>query len=130
MENRQPTLILVYNADGGLLSAASDMVHKIVSPATYPCSLCALTYGAVAVRKEWRAFLADRGLPVLFLYRDEFRTDLDRRGLPLPAILLADASGGPPQVLVSAEELEALSGLEALMALLAERLAPVPAMMP
>lgn len=130
MENRQPTLILVYNADGGLLSAASDMVHKIVSPATYPCSLCALTYGAVAMRKEWRAFLADTGLPVLFLYRDEFRTDLDPRDLPLPAILLGDASGGPPQVLVSAEELEALSGLEALMALLAERLAPVPAMMP
>lgn len=44
------TLIFVYNAKSGLISAFGDMVHKIVSPATYPCSLCALTYGAVCAR--------------------------------------------------------------------------------
>ena len=119
-----PTLMFVYNAKGGLLSALGDMVHKIVSPATYPCSLCALTYGAVSMRVDWRRFLDRTGLPMLFLYRDEFRSQLDDRDLPLPAILLG-GDAGPPQVLVSAAELDALPDLPALIALVRERLAGV-----
>ena len=117
------TLIFVYNADGGPLNAVSDAVHKLVSPATYPCSLCALTYGAVAMHGAWRTFLGSTGLPVLFLYRDEFRADLDRRELALPAILLGAASGGPPQVLLSAAELNALADLPTLIDLVKARLA-------
>ncbi len=117
------TLIFIYNADGGLLNAAGDAVHKLVNPATYPCSLCALTYGTVSMRGTWRAFLGTTGLPVLFLYRDEFRADLDRRDLPLPAILLGAPSGGLPEVLVSAAELDALGDLPALMDLIRVRLA-------
>lgn len=119
-----PTLICVYNANGGLPSALGDMVHKIVSPATYPCSLCALTYGAVSMRGAWRRFLDGLGMPVTFLYRDEFRGDLDTRDLPLPAILLG-AEAAVPQVLVSAVELDALPDLPALMALVETRLAAV-----
>ncbi|WP_285713666.1 hypothetical protein [Erythrobacter oryzae] len=115
------TLIFVYNADGGLLNAARDAVHKLVRPATYPCSLCALTYGAVAKRPAWAAFLARVGLPALFLYRDEFRDTLDTRDLPLPAILIGGA-GQEPEVLVSATELDALADLDALIALLEARI--------
>lgn len=119
-----PTLIFVYNAKGGVVSALGDMVHKIVSPATYPCSLCALTYGAVSMRGEWRRFLDETGLPTLFLYRDEFHGDLDRRDLALPAILLGGAER-EPQVLVGAGELDALPDLPALITLLRRRLAEV-----
>lgn len=116
------TLIFIYNAKAGLLAAAGDTVHKLVSPGTYPCSLCALTYGALSKRPAWSAFLARVGMPTLFLYRDEFRADLDTRDLPLPAILLG--SDGPvPEVLVSAAELDALPDLDALIALLVARLA-------
>ncbi|WP_086738266.1 hypothetical protein [Erythrobacter colymbi] len=121
MAGPQRTLIIVYNADGGLLNAARDAVHKLVSPANYPCSLCALTYGAVSMRGAWRAFLDRLGIPVLFLYRDEFREDLDSRDLPLPVILLGGESD-PPEVLVSAAELNALPDLPALIALVATRL--------
>jgi hypothetical protein len=117
-----PTLIFVYNANGGLPAALGDMVHKIVSPATYPCSLCALTYGPVSMRGEWRRFLDGTGLPSLFLYRDEFRSHLDARDLALPAILLG-GEAPVPQVLVSAHELDALPDLPALIALLEARLA-------
>lgn len=122
MKSNMPTLILVYNATGGVLSALGDMVHKIVSPATYPCSLCALTYGAVSMHGAWRAFLSGTGLPVMFLYRDELRADLDERDLPLPAILLGQDGGGAPEVLVSAAELNALPNLGALMTLVGQRL--------
>jgi hypothetical protein len=122
MTSHIPTLICVYNAKGGWLNALGDMVHKLVSPATYPCSLCALTYGAVSMRPAWRAALDRLGLPVLFLYRDEFRKNLDTRNLPLPAVLLGNEAG-PPEVLVSAGELNALTSLDALIALVEERVA-------
>lgn len=124
MTRQNPTLICIYNADGGALNALADMVHKIVSPATYPCSLCALTYGAFTMRSEWRRTLDRLGLPVLFLYRDEFREALDRRDIDLPAVLLG-AEATAPQVLVSAAELDALPDLAALIALVEERVARV-----
>lgn len=124
MNSPMRTLIFIYNAKGGLLAAAGDTVHKLVSPGTYPCSLCALTYGAFTKRPAWAAFLDGVGIPTLFLYRDEFRADLDTRDLALPAILLG--SDAPvPEVLVSAAELDALPDLDALIALLETRLAAV-----
>ncbi len=124
MATPTPTLLLVYNADGGWLNALRDAVHKLARPETYPCSLCALTYGAVSMRSEWQAFLDQLGLPVQFLYRDEFRSDLDSRGLALPAILLGGEADAP-EVLVSAAELAALPDLPALIALIEARLAPL-----
>ena len=121
-----PTLMLVYNANGGVLHAFGDMVHKIISPGTYPCSLCALTYGPFTMQATWRSFLGTLGLPVLFLYRDEFRQDLDERDIALPAILLG-AETGAPEVLVSAADLAALQDLPALIALIEARLAKVSA---
>ncbi len=121
MSTTLPTLILVYNANGGLRAALGDMLHKIASPATYPCSLCALTYGAVSMRGEWRQFLDRTGLSALFLYRDEFHADLDDRDIALPAILLG-GEAGPPAVLMTAAELDALPDLSALIALMEARL--------
>ncbi len=38
-------LIFVYNANSDLFSTVTDFAHKILSPSTYQCQLCALTYG-------------------------------------------------------------------------------------
>lgn len=126
MKRTIPTLILVYNADGGVLNALGDMVHKILSPATYPCSLCALTYGPFTMRAAWRTFLDRLGLPVLFLYRDELRQDLDERDIALPAIMLGGETGAP-EVLLSATDLADLRDLPALIALVETRIALVSA---
>lgn len=123
MVSANSTLIFIYNANGGVLSALGDMVHKIVSPKTYPCSLCALTYGPFTMRRTWQRFLGAASRPALFMYRDEFRADLDARELALPAVLLGGDSG-QPEVLVSAAELDGLPDLPALMALIEERLEP------
>lgn len=114
-------LILVYNADGGLLNAVKDMLHKIISPASYPCSLCALTHGPVAMRGRWRQFLAALPQDKAFHHRDDFAIAFPGLAVPLPAILLA-AGDGVPQVLVSAAELDALEDLDALIAVVASRL--------
>lgn len=115
-------LILVYNADGGLLNAVKDTVHKIASPATYPCSLCALTYGWVSMRAGWRRFLASLPMAKVFHHRDDFALAYPRPGVALPAILLAEDAAAP-RVLICADELDALPDLRALITLVEERLA-------
>jgi len=121
MTHPAPRLILVYNADGGLLNALKDSAHKIVSPATYPCSLCALTYGWVSMRARWRRFLASLPHTKAFHHRDDFALAFPGLAVPLPTILLAEGRG-PPRVLVSAPELDALPDVQALIALVEERL--------
>jgi len=121
MSTPAPRLILIYNADGGLLNAVKDAVHKIVSPATYPCSLCALTYGWVSMHDRWRRFLDSLPNPKVFHHRDDFAAAFPGLAVELPAMLWA-SDGAAPQVLVSATELDALPDLDALIALVEERL--------
>jgi len=45
-------LILVNNAKNGVFNKAIDFAHKIVSPQTYECSLCSITYGNFTVYKK------------------------------------------------------------------------------
>lgn len=121
MSDTSARLILVYNADGGLLNMLKDGLHKLIRPATYPCSLCALTYGPVAMRNAWRRFLD--GLPLIktFHHRDDFALAFPALDVALPVILL-EQSGKAPRVLISAAELDGLPDLAALIALVGLRL--------
>ncbi|ALW85556.1 hypothetical protein AUC43_10910 [Hymenobacter sedentarius] len=114
-------LLFVYNADGGLLPSLKDAFHKVLSPATYPCSLCGLTYGATQMRPEWKQFV--RALPVAvdFLHRDEFvRAHPQWRGQLLPAAFAVGVAG-ELSVFIRAEEMDA-TDLNGLMALVRARL--------
>lgn len=84
----EPSILFVYNADSGLLNAMKDMIHKAAAPDSYPCSLCATTYGAVAMRPEWQAHVATLPYEALFLHRDEFAKRHPGHKQSLPAILL------------------------------------------
>lgn len=67
-------LIFVYNADSGKLSAAFDIAHKIISPKTYKCSLCALTFDTFSENKQWREFKDNSQTEMTFLHKDEFQS--------------------------------------------------------
>ena len=108
------TLLFVYNAADGVFAAIGDAVHKAVSPETYPCSLCAITYGAVSMRPEWRAYLKSLPYPARFLHRGEFARAHPGIAVPLPAILL-DAGNDDPHILVDAGTLRGIGGVEALI---------------
>ena len=95
-----PRLVFVYNARSGLLSAAKDAVHKLVSPGTYPCQLCALTYGAVSMDRTWATFITSLPIQVSFAYRDTATRWLPP-GASLP--LLLEVSGDHVQVRLGAE---------------------------
>ena len=114
-------LLFVYNADGGTLAGLKDMFHKILSPATYPCSLCAVTYGATSMRPEWKEFIQTLPVPVDFLHRDEFeRAYPAHRNERLPAAFAADETGGL-QAFITAAEMDA-ADLNGLMALVRQQL--------
>lgn len=87
-EATQPTLVFVYNADSGLVNVLVDAAHRVVSPKTYPCRLCAITFSFEGMRREWKQFVADLGRPVEFLHRDELKERHGIEGIPLPAVFL------------------------------------------
>ncbi|MEZ4402382.1 MAG: hypothetical protein R3B06_20320 [Kofleriaceae bacterium] len=113
-------LVFAYNADGGLANLLKDAAHKVLRPATYPCSLCAVTYGPLGMRRRWAAFV--RGLParVRFLHRDELRAEFGDPPDPLPALYEVD----PPATLrqlIGKAALDACGDLDALEALVRAR---------
>ncbi|HYG10254.1 MAG TPA: hypothetical protein VD835_09920 [Pyrinomonadaceae bacterium] len=83
----RPILVFVYNAESGLFNTLSDVAHKILSPETYACNLCALTHTAFGMRREWREFLESLDARLEFLHADELRSRYGLTGLALPTIL-------------------------------------------
>lgn len=81
-------LIFVYNADGGIINMVMDLIHKNVSPETYQCSLCALTWDNLGMKREWRQFIERLGRTVEFLHRDELEKKYAIKDVPLPAAFI------------------------------------------
>ena len=116
----RPRLIFVYNADSGLFNTVTDIAHKILSPDTYACNLCALTHGHFTVRAEWVAFLKTLDADCEFLHRDEFTERYGVRDTDLPAIFRKNDAG--LQLWIDAATLRATESLDALKRLLTDRL--------
>lgn len=112
------TLLFVYNADSGLWNDALDVMHKVFSPKTYACNLCGITYGTLAVKKDWATFIKKLPLKTEFLHRDEFQTQFDRHDA-LPAVFIKE--GNLFHSLISSSEMNRLN-LESLKRLILERI--------
>ena len=120
MENKKPILIFVYNADSGLFNSLTDLAHKLFSPQTYQCNLCALTYSTIGMRRDWKAFIENIEFPLLFLHRDEFYRQYKHTEADLPAVFVLEDDR--VQVWISADEINGLPSIDALKALIIKRL--------
>jgi len=116
----QPTLVFVYNADSGLVNTLLDIGHKIVSPQTYACNLCAITHSTFTMRDEWKRFVARLGMPVQFLHRDELAEKYGVRAAALPAIFRK--TDGALEQWITREEIDRCRSLPALERLVQDRL--------
>ncbi|MEL7189048.1 MAG: hypothetical protein AAGK17_05800 [Pseudomonadota bacterium] len=120
MNQPKTRLFCVYNADTGLIEALKHAVQKQLFPESYPCSLCALTYGAVSMRGDWKEFWQALDAQVDFYHRDDFTEDFPALGtggareVTLPSILISE-TGEEPRVLLSNEELDAMADVNELM---------------
>lgn len=114
-------LFFIYNAGSGVFSMVSDFAHKIFSPETYPCSLCALTYGNVKMKKEWQDYLDKLPYEKIFLHKDELSEYPELNKIGLPAIVkLSDNNNY--DVLLSHQELNSLKNLNQLINKLSNKL--------
>ena len=105
-------LVFVYNADSGVFNALADAAHKIFSPSTYACNLCALTHTAVGMRGEWKRFLEGLDRPTEFLHADELEARYGVTGMSLPALLRRE--GERLSVLAGADAINACGTLDEL----------------
>ena len=118
-------LLFIYNADSDPLSVAMDFGHKILSPATYDCRLCGLTYGYFSMKGEWKTFVSELPLPVEFLHKDEaVRKYLQLQGARFPSVFLM--TDDEIQPFISAEEMNQLEDLSSLKRLVMEKLSKLP----
>ncbi len=97
-----------------------DWAHKIFSPGTYPCSLCALTYSNTGMRKKWRDFINDLECEVEFLHSDELEQQHGIVDVPLPAAFIHQ--GGNASLWIDSDAMDACGSLEDLQDLLQARL--------
>jgi hypothetical protein len=116
------TLVFVYNADSGLFNTLTDIAHKVLSPSTYACNLCALTHSPFGMRADWKHFLAELGQPLDFLHRDEFRRRFGMNDVALPAIFRQIASGRV-ELWIDAATINAAKTTEDLKHLIRQKLA-------
>ncbi|WP_405383758.1 GTPase [Maribacter sp. LLG6340-A2] len=113
-------ILFIYNANSDTGSKILDFAHKIVSPATYDCNLCALTYGSFTENKQWKGFrenLLAKGYELKFLHKDEFQKSYKSKfghAFTYPIILVETAHD--LEVLVTTERLNAFEDVEELIA--------------
>lgn len=84
-------LIFIYNADSGLMNTLMDIGHKAISPQTYECNLCGLTFGVVSEHKQWKKFREASEIEMEFLHRDEFEKKYSQK-FDYPVVLQNDSS--------------------------------------
>jgi len=109
-------LIFVYNANSGKRNAYVDSLHKIVSPSTYTCSLCKLTYGVFSEKKNWKTFREQEGVEIDFYHKDEFVKEFKSKWLPkytFPIIL--SEKDGELDVFLSSEKLNEIETVGSLI---------------
>lgn len=109
-------LVFVYNATSGKVQAWLDVAHKVISPSTYPCKLCNITYGIAKEDETWKKFRESSAVDMLFLHSDEFEDAYGKevfREFKLPVLLEDDA--GHLKELISAEDFKKINSSLALI---------------
>ena len=69
MSNKK-NIIFIYNAKGGQWNYLIDTLHKYLSPKTYECNLCQITYD-LKMRKAWKDFIEESPHNYKFLHLEE-----------------------------------------------------------
>jgi hypothetical protein len=107
------TLVFIYNAKSTIFDQLSDFAHKLISPETYQCNLCKLTYGNVQMKNDWKNFLDTLPYGKEFLYKDNLQEEyLSLSKKELPSVFLK--SNNLITELISKSELNKIQDLSEL----------------
>ena len=106
-------LLFIYNANSGKLNALFDAGHKLFSPSTYNCSLCALTYDTFSENETWKKYRKESQLTMEFYHKDEFESTFPSVKMIYPAILKLD--GNQLTTVISTDILNDIPNVEGLI---------------
>ena len=112
-------LIFVYNTKSGMVNEFLDFAHKIVSPSTYNCNLCAISYGNFTMKKKWSDYISSLPVRSTFTYKDKV-SEYGYDNIKLPSIIFQDKSKS--KVIISSEEINKLKKIDQLINILSDRL--------
>lgn len=116
-------LIFIYNAESGKLNALMDSLHKLVSPSTYSCKLCELTFGSFGEKNNWKEFRENLEVDTDFMHKDEFlKLYASKFGhkFEFPVVLAQTELG--LEVFIANDELQEISSIKVLMAVIRKRI--------
>ena len=114
-------LIFIYNAKSGLVKEMIDFAHKIVSPETYECNLCAISYNTFTKKKRWSDYINSLPIKSVFTYKNKVSSlDKELSNLEFPTILLRN--GVELNEIISRNEINNINNINQLISLLNERL--------
>ncbi|WP_276165645.1 GTPase [Zobellia alginiliquefaciens] len=115
-------LVFIYNANSGLKSSLLDSAHKILSPSTYDCNLCDITFGVFTENKVWRKFREETDLEMEFLHKDEYQKQYASKfGNKFTFPIILAQTSDDLQVFVGTEEMNAIESSESLVKVIQER---------
>jgi hypothetical protein len=115
-EQAKPKIIFVYNADSGVFNLLSDIAHKMFSPQTYACNLCAITHSNFGMKNEWKEYLDSLENPLEFLHADEFTGKYKSEKINLPAIFIEE--NGALKLVASADQINESKSIEDLKSII------------
>lgn len=107
------TLLFIYNANSGIKNTALDIAHKIFSPKTYNCNLCAITFNIFSENKAWKAFRTDSNIEMEFFHIKEFTKAYPDTKYEYPIVLAKTEH--QLSVLISAKQIKNIVSTEALI---------------
>lgn len=113
-------LLFVYNAKSNLLNKTFDFMHKIISPQTYNCKLCSLTYNSFAEQKEWANFRKTLHIEFKFFYSNIFENEFPLEKTDYPVVYLK--SNIELKKVITTNELNSIENLKELIQLVTEKL--------
>lgn len=113
-------IVFIYNAKSGFTNSLIDWAHKIISPKTYECSLCRITYDNLGKKSEWAEFLKELKIQSSFLYKDHIvnNNELKNSSLPCVYLRLSDEMN----LLITSNEMNSYKNLNELILSLRKKL--------
>jgi len=118
----QPNLVLlfVYSIERSHLSAVTDYHRSAGTGTTGKCHLYSLIITPVGMKKGWKRFLSDLGIPSRFLYLDEFQQEFGILDIMVPAVFMQ--SGKSIHQIITADEINSTGSVDHLADLVQEKL--------
>lgn len=113
------SILFIYNAKSRKLNALFDVGHKLFSPNTYKCNLCALTFDTFTENETWKAFRENSNINMRFLHIDEFEKKFPNQTFKYPIILLK--KNGGLQEFLFPKEINQLKNIDELIAVIEDK---------